>query len=61
MKNYNKYGLKKNAGRNGNLSSRDPYHQNFDMLDTFHEFTDIHVINLYRQKGEEIMTRNFWK
>lgn len=61
MKNNNKNTLKKAADRNGSFSSRDPFHQNFDMLDTFHEFSDIRIINLYRQKGEEMMTRNFWK
>lgn len=60
MKN-NKYGPKKYAGRNGILSSRDPYHQSFDILDTLYEFNDIRVINSYRQKGEEVMSRNFWK
>jgi len=55
------YKSKKYLSRNGYFTSRDPENQNFDNLDTFHDFTNIRIINQYRKIGEEIMTRNFWK
>jgi hypothetical protein len=61
MRNNYYYKSKKYLSRNGHFSSRDPENQNFDNLDTFHDFTNIRIINHYRKIGEEIMTRNFWK
>lgn len=61
MRNNYHYKPKKYLGRNGYLNSRDPQHQNFDNLDSIHEFTSIRVINEYRKIGEEILGKNFWK
>jgi len=49
------------TGRNGQNSSREPERQNFDRLDSFHDFTSLKIINQYRKLGDEVMGRNFWK
>jgi len=61
MKNSHHYKSKKYLDRNGNIHSRDPEHQNFDNLDSIHDFTSVRIINQYRKIGEEILGKNFWK
>jgi hypothetical protein len=61
MRNNHQYKTKKYSGRNGHISSRDPEFQNFDHLDSTHDFTSLRIINQYRKIGEEILGKNFWK